>query len=214
MNLRPLNDTEVIKLAIKRRQKALVEYFKFNLHEVKVDKAFKKSMNGVGQFYKLHEDLCHFPSIASALLKYKKHEWVMIGFEKERMIDLVWINKGQNNQSVTMSLSPDELIHYIDRNNYSSILIFHNHPNSNPSRCTCHEPSPQDVSSAKHYAEIINLHGANLLEFVCERGRAYQYYESFAEVFFPVASYQDEVESQNGSSVIDNLRLHFEEMFS
>jgi hypothetical protein len=81
-HLRPLNAREVKIFANKRRDKMIYQYFNFNQHEYSVDKTFKKNMNPNGMFYEIDENLYSFPSIAAGLLKYKKHEWIIIAFEK------------------------------------------------------------------------------------------------------------------------------------
>ena len=110
---RPLSNKEINKLANKRRRKLMNNYYNFSNFKYSVDKNFKSNMNSEGMFYrftKKTEDLHTFPSVVSALLKYKKHEWVVIGFEKEKQIDLMWINKGNNNKNVNPKISNWEIV--------------------------------------------------------------------------------------------------------
>ena len=39
-------------------------------------------MRADGRFYKIEERLFEFPALATGLLKYKKHEWIIIAFER------------------------------------------------------------------------------------------------------------------------------------
>jgi len=82
LHLRPLNEGEVKALAIKRRHNVIFKYYNFDMDEYAANKNFKKRMNPNGKFYEIDHDLHSFPSIAAALLKYKKHEWIIISFEK------------------------------------------------------------------------------------------------------------------------------------
>ena len=81
-HLRPLTDDEIFKLAQKRRNKTIRNYFLFDNREYNVNKEFK-NMRADGRFYKIEERLFEF-LLAAGLLKYKKHEWIIIAFEKEK----------------------------------------------------------------------------------------------------------------------------------
>nr|MBC7244231.1 hypothetical protein [Chloroflexota bacterium] len=83
-HLRPLNEGEINQLATKRRNKQIRGYFSFAAGEFDVNREFKKRMNPNGTFYRINEGLFEFPSIAAALLKYKKHEWISIAFENQK----------------------------------------------------------------------------------------------------------------------------------
>jgi len=107
-HLRPLTFEEVMILGSKRRTKELKEYFSFKNYEVNVDMTFKKRMNPNGKFYQFNEVLYEFPSIAAGLLKYKKHEWSIIAFERETKIFLIWLNKGSDNSSVSTLISSEK----------------------------------------------------------------------------------------------------------
>jgi hypothetical protein len=213
IHLRPLKASETESLSKKRRKNSIRMYFKFSKYEFSANSQFKKSMNSSGQFYQIQEGLYDFPSIASALLKYKKHEWAIIAFEKNRSIDLIWINKGEDKSSVQIKLNTESMIHYSKTNDYSSILIFHNHPNSNPSYYDCTKPSEQDVILAKEYANELNQNGYNLLEFVCERGKHYEYFSSISDKFLPIMNYKTDIENLNNISKYQNLKLHCERIF-
>jgi hypothetical protein len=213
IHLRPLNASETESLSKKRRKKSIRMHFKFSKYEFSANSQFKKSMNSSGKFYQIQEDLYDFPSIAAALLKYKKHEWIIIAFEKNRSIDLIWINKGEDKSSVQIKLNTKSMIHYSKTNEYSSILIFHNHPNSNPSYYDCTKPSEQDVILAKEYANELNHNGYNLLEFVCERGKHYEYFSSISNKFLPLMNYKTDIENLNNISKYQNLKLHCERIF-
>ena len=88
-HLRKLTENEVMQLSKKRRDKKLSEYFLFDNREYSANKNFKKIMNPNGKIYQINESLFEFPSIAAALLKYKKHEWIIIAFEKNKNINSI-----------------------------------------------------------------------------------------------------------------------------
>lgn len=212
-HLRPLSDSEINELATKRRKKEIRQYFRFSRQEVSPNLTFKKAMNPKGEFYKVAVDLYSFPSIAVSLLKYKKHEWVIVGFEKDKKIDLIWLNKGKDNSSVETLLGADNIGRIATEKHYSSVLQFHNHPNSNPKYYDCSKPSEQDLYSAEYLAKILNKAGINLISFVCERGIHHEYCLYPADNFLPLNKYLKEINIVNGRSIFKNLQLHFERVF-
>jgi len=98
--------------------------------------------------------------------------------------------------------------------NYTSVLIFHNHPNSHPNYYDCTKPSKQDIKSANSFAKILNSNGINLVEFVCERGKHYEFFLSPSNKFLPLTEFIKTIEKVNGKSKLKNLFLHFERIFS
>jgi len=201
------------QLSKKRRDKKILLYFSFNGSEFDVCKDFKKRMNPNGNFYQLDESLRDFPSVAAALLKYKKHEWIIVAFEKNKKVDFIWINKGISREYVSLNLSVDHLVQIACDKKYSSVLIFHNHPNPNPNDYDCSNPSEQDVKSAIIFADGLNSNGVNLVEFICERGMHHKYFSSEAPQFFPVHQFYNEIQMINGSSKFQNFSLNMERIF-
>lgn len=212
-HLRPLDENEMENLSSMRRKKAIDQYFMFDNFEYNVDKNFKKRMNPNGKFYGIDEELFHFPSIASALLKYKKHEWIIIAFEKNKNISICWLNKGFDRSGVSPYLSVEDMIELANRESFSSVLIFHNHPNSNPNQFDCSMPSKQDISSANEFGLKLNNGGINLLELICERGIHFKYFKKYSDKFLPNSEFLEVVKNQNGISKFANFSLHFERYF-
>ncbi len=212
-HLHPLTKDEVESLAGKRRNRQIRLYFLFTPHEFTVNKEFKKRMNPNGTFYRINESLFDFPAIAAALMKYKKHEWIIIAFEKDKKIDLIWLNKGFDRSSVSSYLSVEDIIKKVKQENKLSVLRFHNHPNINPNYVDCSRPSAQDINLANEFAQILNQNGLNLLEFVCERGKHYKYFSSYSNSFFPLCKIINDLEIENNISKFKNLSLHFERLF-
>lgn|GEM_PF-1251547 len=210
---RPLSDEEIATLAAIRRNKDIRAYFSFDNKEYSANPSFKKKMNPNGQMYAVDDPLWRFPAIAAALLKGKKHEWVIIGFEKSKKVIQMWVNKGNDNNSVDIFLNPEKLVEIAKENDCRSILIFHNHPNSNPSRYDCSMASNQDISTAKKYANILNSKGINLLEFICERGHHYEYYLSAANCFMSIESYLKDIRNNDATFRFNNLGLRIELTF-
>ena len=212
-HLRQLTDEEVTDLAGKRRKNQIRFYFSFTNNELTPDKDFKKRMDASGTFYQINEPLEKFPSVAASLLKYKKHEWIIIAFEKDKNIGLIWLNKGQNRYGVSSILNLPFLISAAKAGDYKTILILHNHPNWNPNYYRFNKPSNQDLKSAEEFKKALNPNGLNLIEFVCERGHHYEYYLSPSDSFYPVTIYLDEINKENGRTKSKNLALHFERVF-
>ena len=213
IHLRPLSINEVNSLGRKRRRSKIKRYFKFNESEKKANKNFKKRMNPNGKFYTIDVNLYNFPSLAAALLKYKKHEWILIGFEKEKKVKYLWMNKGINRDAVASDLSPESMVVKAHENGFTSTLILHNHPNIDPRRYDCTKPSKQDIKTAKQASNVLNENGINHFEFICERGRHNEFFRSIALSFIPIDKIVDEINLINRKSVWINFRLHMERLF-
>jgi len=212
-HLRPLIEDEVRQLGTKRRRKQIRQYFSFNKREFIVNKEFKKRMKPTGRFYQISESLHNFPSIAAALLKYKKHEWIIVAFERNKEIFLTWLNKGINQLSVSSYLSAQDIAKISDEKKATSVLTFHNHPNPDPNYLNCTKPSEQDITTAKGRSSALNERSANLVSFVCERGRHYEYFLSPADSFLSLSQFIKEINEVNGRSRLQNLSLHLERFF-
>ena len=170
-------------------------------------------MKPTGRFYQISESLQEFPAIAAALLKYKKHEWIIVAFERNKEIFLIWLNKGSNRSSVSSGLSAKDMVEVAEATKASSVLTFHNHPNPYPNYLDCTKPSDQDIETAKVWSSVLNESGINLVSFICERGRHYEYFLSPADSFLPLQQFIDEINQVNGRSKLKNLSLHFERIF-
>jgi len=212
-HLRPLTFEEVRKLGAKRRNREIGIYFSFEKRETSVNKNFKKRMKPTGKFYKINKSLKEFPSIAAALLKYKKHEWCITAFEKDKNVFLIWLNKGKDRKSVSSLIPIEQIAEIANQNCAISILTFHNHPNPDPSYLNCTNPSQQDLQSAKYRSSVLNRHNLNLLSFVCERGRHFRYYFSSSDAFLPLPRFIEAINEVNGKSKSKNLSLHLERFF-
>ena len=212
-HLRPLRDNEVEYLAGKRRNRRISEYFSFDRRECSVDKGFKKRMKPTGTCYQVDEQLFRFPSTAAALLKYKKHEWIIVAFERDAHVDRIWVNKGLDRSQVFLSLPMESIAHLAKAQAYSSVLTFHNHPNPDPVYLDCTRPSEQDLRTANLRAQAFNTLGVNMVAFVCERGRHYRYLLSPADSFLPLSELIRDMNEINGSSRLGNLSLHLERLF-
>jgi hypothetical protein len=200
-------------LGTKRRKRDIEGYFHIENTERSVNADFKKSLNPRGIFYRVDLPLYSTASTVAGLLKYKKHEWIVVAFEKGKQVGHLWVNKGHNNSSASIYLPLDEALDMAIRNGYTSVLMFHNHPNSNPGRYSCTQASKADMVSASHWASTLNPGGVNLAEYVCERGRHYRYFLAPSDSFMPLGQVMDIISKANGSSRLGNLRLHMERIF-
>jgi hypothetical protein len=210
---RPLTGGEMQDLASKRRNRRVRTYFTFSPEPVVANLEFKRRMAAGGTFYNIRESLTRFPSLAAALLKHKKHEWMLVAMERDRQIFQLWANKGSDKTRVCLSMPFDAMVSVASSNGYASLLVFHNHPNKDPSLYSCSQPSDADLRASAERATALNARGMNLIEFVCERGRAYEYRYSPAQSFMPIAAFLADLKSTNGVSKAGNIRLHLERIF-
>ena len=208
LHLRPLKDGEVDSLAEKRRSKAITKYFAYQRHEVPVNETFKKRMDPKGRMYESDETLASFPALAASLLKYKKHEWVILAFEVQQAVRQFWTNKGSDGSSVSILLGIDEVARLCHQHGASSVLFFHNHPNPDPARYSTATASQVDAEISRGWAESLAGQGASLLSFVCERGTAHEYFRAVPKELLPVARFAERINEANGLGRLSNLCLH------
>ena len=213
VHLRALTGADVCQLAQKRRKQAISSYFKFSRTLLKMTVEGKNRYSIDGSLVPCTEPLSTFPATIAALLKSKKHEWIIFGFEKDKKIVCFWINKGESKLKVAPKLTHEAIAGIAATLNCSSVVRLHNHPNSDPHNTNCLIPSKQDVISAEHLSKLLDKNGINLLDCICERGRFLHYYSFFSCQFMPERAFAADINAFNGKSKWGNLKLHWERMF-
>lgn len=214
LHVRPLTDDEIRVLADRRRTTGINSYYGFDRKEHHVNAEFKKRMAADGRLYNMSEQLLEFPALAAGLLKYKKHEWIIVAFERNKVIDKMWVNKGRDRSQVHFGISLPSLQQMAANGGYHSVLVFHNHPNSNPSLYSTRQASDRDKQTAGELAMELRSAGVNLIEFVCERGTHHEYWRSVCDAFLPLEGFREEIRQLNGFSRAQNFFLHCELLFA
>jgi hypothetical protein len=206
-----LSDSEISRLASIRRDKAVNAFYSFDQSEYGVNQQFKKNMSARGAFYETYIPLPRFPGTAAALLKYKKHEWCILAFERDGVVDKIWLNKGPDGNRVWLNLDLHWLCEEVEKQGYNTVLHFHNHPNSNPSHYSANQPSEADLKWGDSFTQLLLPLDVNYLAFVCERGRHYEYYRSVRNSFMPVEKYLVGAQADaNKKTRLNNYRLRRE----
>lgn len=205
----PLNEEEILKLSQKRTRKYIKKNYTFNNVPVAVNKQFKSSLKPNGCWYNVNERLATFPSYVAALLKGKKHEWVVLAIEKEGIVYGFYANKGYDNSSVSFNCDLDYIMEKCKEYGCSTIIRFHNHPNENPNHQTCLLASEQDKSSALWCCSQVN-HSYNWMDFVCERGNFIKFFEKYSPAFTPKIASSEYIQTENNLSQFKNYKLHRE----
>jgi hypothetical protein len=212
-HLRSLSEDEINELGEKKRKKGIEKYYTYDPVQYIGNREAKKSMPPYGGFFPVDWSFNIAPSIIASLLKSKKHEWVVIAFEKDRSVQYLWMNKGPDKTSVGIGVSIDRVLEICQQSAYKSILVLHNHINSRPNLYNTGIPSNMDLETANEWAIKLNNSGISLVEYICERGIPHRYFLRVAETFLPLANYLIEIKQENGKSWSDNLSLHFERIF-
>ena len=167
-------------------------------------------MRSGGEFVECDFPLREMPSRVAALLKYKKHEWIVIAFIRTLHVRRLWWNKGPDRTQVRSLLKDDLLKGVIRSLGSDAIAVLHNHPNPDPSHYRTSAPSEVDLRSADLWREWLAKVDVAHLEFVCERGVPYLYYASFTDSVLPLAPIVDEIVAMNGGSIFRNYALRRE----
>jgi len=206
----PLNDLQIEKLSIKRRKRYIRKNYTFHIRSTIIDSKFKSKMNSNGKLYSVNLPLPNFPAYVSALLKGKKHEWVVLAIEGEGVVKYIWTNKGFDSSSVNFFCDISDIINLCKDNNCYTIMRFHNHPNSSPNTQTCFLASEQDKKSAHLLSATANSDSLNWLDFVCERGNYLKYFEKYSDTFIPKCALPESIKNENAISKYHNYKLHRE----
>lgn len=207
---RPLAPQEEKDLAFRRRMTTIYNNYGFAEYPLAVNYDFKKRLKANGKLYHLDEPLQNFPAIAAGLLKGKKHEWIIIAFSDGNRILASWFNKGRDGTQVTPLISVEALLGLAQKMNASTILEFHNHPNSNPSLYSTSSPSERDRLSAEFYGKLFIEKGLTYLAFITERG-IHSLYACWVPVsFMPLDLLLNDIKTTNNTSRSVNLSLRQE----
>lgn len=207
---RPLSQEGVDRVSMSRRNKAVKIYYALSTVRLTMSAEGKKRWSVDGNLIPANEPLETFPATIAALLKYKKHEWIVFGFEKERRVVSFWINKGNSNSQVAPKITHEAIKNIAASLSCSSVIRLHNHPNGDPQHYNMLVASEQDYVSGRDLSEKLSPSGINYFDFVCERGSFLEYYSSVAPQFLPVETFAGEVIAQNGKNKWSNLLLHLE----
>jgi hypothetical protein len=204
INSEILSESEIKTLALSRRFDDAYKYFGFTYSQYVINKEFKSKLNKKGEVYSCDNPLSIFPSIISALLKGKKHEWVVFAFVKNQTVFAFYTNKGDDNQSVSVNTHPVNLGMFASKHEADLILQFHNHPNAVLST------SKQDIISADYFGELFTKHSVNYLAFVCGAGNYYQYSWWLTDSFFTMNNYFEIITREDIKSRSSNFKLRKE----
>jgi hypothetical protein len=206
----PLGLEEVRELASKRQWEHLLRAYAFSSAPRIADPSEKKAMKGSGQFVRCNLSYSEMPSVMSGLLKYKKHEWIVMVFIRNFHAEYLWWNKGSDGRSVSPRLSGGYLENAIKLHKPDTLAILHNHPNPNPSRYRANLPSAQDLRSAEYMASSLAKAGIGLIEFVCERGMPHMYYAFLNSDLSPLDDHIERINGLNGAGIFKNVELRRE----
>lgn len=206
----PLTSQELLALSRKRQRNRALSMFDFSTMQRVANPVEKKAMKIQGEFVRCDFGYRDAPARIAGLLKYKKHEWIVIAFINAFHIRHLWWNKGPNGTMVWSFLRDHSLMAAIGSLKPDSIAILHNHPNPDPSYYRVNIPSEADLRSAGFYNGEFSKHGINLLEFICERGVPHLYYASFGDSLVPIKPITEEIMRINGTGLFKNYSLRKE----
>ncbi len=195
----PLSYEQVKRLAQKYAEEYINQRYVFEKEKQSIETDFRANLDPDGQWYKVHISMREFPAYVSALLKDKRHEWVVLGLERNGTIYEIWVNKGENNKSVSFKCEIDGAIWKCKAMKGTSIFRLHNHPNADPKHFTTLVASDQDLISAKSCSEIVCKEGLHWFDFVCAQGDFLEFYRAMAIGF--------EVPGKRTSDIIDKIGI-------
>ncbi len=206
----PLSLNEIASLALKRQRNEAIFKHDYSRSPRPANPIEKKAMKSGGEFVPSNLAYDEAPSRIAGLLKYKKHEWIVLAFIDSMRVRKLWWNKGPDGTKVWSFLRHHSLRSVIKSLKPDTIAILHNHPNPNPSVLRMNIPSRQDIRSAGIYDLEFSNHRINLLEFICERGIPHLYYASFDDSVAPLTPIILGIIGENGRGILRNRTLRKE----
>jgi hypothetical protein len=209
-NRHPLNPEEILELARTKQWRHLLAVHAFSSIPVAADASKKKAMKASGQFVRCDLGFSQLPSSIAGLLKYKKHEWVVLVFVKDLHAEYLWWNKGQDGTSVSPHLRGGYLDNALRLHKPDMVVRLHNHPNPDPLKYRVNQPSSQDLTSAEYFSNLLSQQGIAFMDFVCERGVPYLYYAFLSSRSAPIDEFIKNISKINDSGIFANVGLRRE----
>ena len=213
-NMRPLSGRQLQALANKRRTRAIRNCYRLADARIEPDLAFKRDMRSGGSFYEACEELSRLPHVVASHLKWKKHEWIVVGFARDRTVDLMWLNKGGAG-CVSPAVPFQELARLATERRATTLLIFHNHRSRFRGRRGVFGiiPSRGDMQTTEAWGEQLVASGIALLAFVCCRGRPHAFKVKCPDCLLPLSEFVNGATADNGRSRLRNLAMNWERIF-
>jgi DNA repair protein RadC len=132
--------------------------------------SLKKKATPDGKFYTSpYKDRFGFLTYMAKFLKNKKHEWIFIAFCSNEGVIKFWLNKGFDNNGVTLTLSIEEIENICVKENFNSLIVGHNHP------AGVLRPSGQDRIFLEEQMDILNNVDVRIEHFVFVAGKFTKY---------------------------------------
>ena len=197
---RPLSYTQLETLSHNQFKRHFRWKYHFSKRTVHVSSDFKSQLDRTGRWYNCRIKTSVFPSYVSSLLFGKKHEWVVIGLERNGYISQFWANKGPDSSHVAFSVELNTIIEKCHRNGYHTVIRIHNHPNPNPNRYDTLIESRQDIRSAKSCAKEVSREGVNWIDFVCSRGEFIKFYSKISN--------KGELDGKKATDYVDKVGIN------
>jgi len=204
--MRRLGRDEIDTLAGMYRALMIEDYYRTNGEEVSVNPGEVEDLRPEGQLRIVNTPLYDFPARVAAWLKHKEREWIVVGIEKNRFVETVWINEGPGASFVKPKRPTDDFVSMARWGRADGLVILHNHLESG-GLPRPEEPSEEDVAAAARMGETLKTHRLNLVEFVCFQGRARRYHLSCCDQFFSLRLIGEAIGRSRRAFTLRNLRF-------
>jgi len=206
---KPLNKEEIALLSKARKKQAEKSRLNFSTEHFEINPDYRQFLSSGGRWDEISVPYNKALAMAAELIRYKRHEWLILILASNTKCRFIWANKGNNNMSCYLSGTFDDIIEKAIQNGCGTIIDFHNHP------CTVDfqgalSPSDTDMNTAAKWAEKARAAGLNYICAVGVRGQFSVYYSSFDESIYPKSCTVEYIESQNGLSKSGNRALRRE----
>ena len=207
---RPLTEEEIKKLSEVRKIVYINRIFQFSHNKVKVNPAYRASLDKEGRWDRIDIDIRGTPALITELLRYKRHEWSVWCLTDEEKSKFIWANKGDDNESCYFKGSIHHLTSLAKEAACNTVIHFHNHPHTAERTWNLLTPSKQDMKTLRAMSETFEKEGLNYISALCSQGKFVFYGSSFAPQYYPKGTSTTEIKKENGINPGMNYKLHRE----
>jgi hypothetical protein len=211
--MRPISEKEIEKWAKQERLKEAEDYFRFDLNPPKALRKIyeeeKPPVDPEGSELGISIPFRFGPTCIAYWLKGKHHQWVIAMYSNNKSdFTRIYGNKGPDKKSVECLLKPNYMFGKGKRNNFNTILLFHNHPMSIEPQLT--EEDKIVALERKRHAKINDW---NYLEFICVRGTFRLFESHYSRQFKSIEQYKTEFHELKKRGALANLKFRWEKYY-
>jgi hypothetical protein len=138
-------------------------------------------------------------------LKYKKHQWSIIGFERNKRVRIFWENKGSSRDETHSKLSLIGIVEQIKDTQAQTVFFFRNYPNPD---FYCYDTAPF-FSEVQGCISALGEPTINFVAIECIKGHVGNIlYEKYSDLFYPLVNYIVSISKRQGRKEFKDMNIN------